>query len=67
MKETNAPPRINVKIPMNIMKLEKTAENPTVSFPSAVSEIPRPILLLKRRINRVAATHSVRLIIMRLV
>jgi hypothetical protein len=49
---------MKTKIPINNTKREKTAENPADSLPLITAETPRPISLLKRRRNSVAATHN---------
>jgi hypothetical protein len=67
MKEISSAPTMKIKIPTNIMKRDKAIEKPAVNVPSAIKDIPNPILSLDRRRKSVEATHNVKLIIIRLV
>jgi threonine synthase len=58
-KETITTPTIDIKIPINNTKLEKSVKSPADSLPPTTDEMPMPISLLKRRRNMVAATHNV--------
>jgi hypothetical protein len=67
MKDMITAPTTKIKSPVNIMKWEKIVEKPAVSLLSTINEIPKPIFSLKRSRKSVAATHDVRLIMIRLV
>jgi hypothetical protein len=53
-------PTMKIKNARNIMKGEKTDENPAVSLPSTIREIPTPTLSPNSRRKTVDATHNVK-------
>jgi hypothetical protein len=67
MKEIITAPRTKTRIAMSIMNSEKTVEKPVVSSFRAVEDMLSPMFSQKRRRKTVEATHSVRLITIRVV
>jgi hypothetical protein len=67
MKEMSSAPITKIRIPINIMKRDRATEKPTVNIPSAIKDIPNPILSQKSSRKSVEATDNIKLTTIRLV
>jgi hypothetical protein len=67
MKDMRSAPMTKIKVPVNIMKRDRAVEKPTVKIPSAIKDIPNPILSLESSRKSVEATDKVKLMTIRLV